>query len=167
MLDRIPTEEDWDNWKNDPPKDDVASWDRAAAKKNFLGKSIKETFSMFRSNFIAYMDDFYVMPRICFRYYIFSLAKYLEKIADAPQKSEFEFSVVDTSSAASCFFSFIEVRIKNDIEAVRDIFKELWPYVLKVANNQDKYAANLEIYGDFRLKAEEIKTLAQKAKIKI
>lgn len=171
MLDRIPTEEDWDNYEDVCLRNNQGKslWDidMQFAKKHFLGKSREQCFTLFEENFMACLDDYYAMPRICFRYYIFALAEYLSKIADLPKKSSIDMVIRSYSDAASCFLNFIKYRVEHDIESVRAILSDLWPYVLKVANNQDKYDAPIEIYGDFKLIAEEIKTLAQKSKIKI
>jgi hypothetical protein len=171
MLDRIPIEADWDNWEDVWPiesRDEKVLWDidMEYAKKRFLDKSIEDCFSFFDNNFMACIDEFYVMPRVCFRYYIFALAKYLNNIADLPKKSDEEFVYFCYSDAASCFLSFMKFKAEHDPETLMPILSELWPYVEKVANHQSKYHADMDIYGDFKVRVEEIKDIAQKAKIK-
>ena len=171
MLDRIPTEEDWDNWDDVYSKSTKSLWDLDIkyAKENFLGKSHEECFLLFQDGIGIHGDDFYAMPRKCFRYYIFALAQYFVRISERPHRTEEEKMIRADYQEIHCFFSFICFRLEHDIDTIASIFKELWPYIDKILKNEDKFVAEVEkhICGDFRVKAEEIKTLAQKAKIKI
>lgn len=170
MLDRIPTEADWDIWKDfiGCPTFEKDMWDIDIeyAKKHFMGKSKEECFAFFSEDFMRCSDDFTVMPRACFQYYIFALAEYLKNIADVPQKSREELFYLNSSDASSCFLSFITYRLKEDPQTMFPIFAELLPYVEVVAMNQEKLDASLDIYGDFKERLEEIKNLAIEQKIK-
>ena len=173
MLDRIPTEEDWDNWDDvwTKKKPEKILWDidMQFAKKNYLGKQREECSVLFQECKGIYGDDYFVMPRKCFQYYIFALAQYLVRIAEGVHRTEDEKIFHSDYEKVSWFLGYIEFRLEHDVGTIAPIFEELWPSIKKILNNKDKFVAEVEkhIYGDFRLSAKEIKTLAQKAKIKI
>ncbi len=170
MLDRIPTESDWDNWQDfygySVFEKKMWNIDIEYAKKHFMGKSKEGCATFFQEDFMRCLDDFYVMPCVCFQYYIFALAEYLKNISDAPQKSQTELFYLNSSDAASCFLNFVKNRLEQDAQTMFPIFAELFPYVEGVAFNQHKFGAKQDIYGDFKEHWEEIKCLAIGNKIK-
>lgn len=158
---KMPTEKDWDDWSDDPPKDCVTEWNRAYAKQKFQGKSLEMVLPELERNFMAYLDEFYDMPRKCFQYYIFAITKILKSRTDA----EGQKPLSSISDMASCFFSIIKSRAEHDPRALKPIMKLIWPDLVSVANNQSHFDASIEIYGDFRDHLAEIKKLSDENKI--
>ncbi|MCL4678472.1 MAG: hypothetical protein KJ017_07765 [Alphaproteobacteria bacterium] len=158
---KMPTENDWNDWSDDPPRDCVTAWNRGYAKQNFQGKSINQIIPELERNFMVYFDEYSDMPRKCFQYYIFALTQILRNCTYSDARERLS-SIPDM---ASCFFYFIKNRAEHDPKALKPIMKLLWPDLVYVANNQEHFDASLEIYGDFRDKFAEIKKFCDDNKI--
>lgn len=157
MLDRVPTEEDWDNWDDDKPYDCVVAWNRPDARNHFFGVLFDDACLMFKQDFMIYMDDLGDMPRVCFHYYFFALCDFLMRHLnnhDCENHDKFEYSISD---AASCFFYIIEHRIHYSKRSIIQIKDKIIPYIDKISQNQSCFDAKVEIYGSFLDRAEKLK----------
>ncbi len=158
---KMPTEKDWDDWSDDPPRDCVTEWNRGYAKQEFFGKTIEQVIPELKRNFMGYYDEFCDMPRRCFQYYIFAITEILKEFFESGSKEQ-RYSISDM---ASCFLSFLKDRAKNDPKSLKPIMNLIWPELERVANNQNKFYAPVDIYGDFRDNLAEIKKLCDENKI--
>jgi len=127
----IPEEKDWGNWKDD--------LDVRYAHGNFAGKSISEAIELFVEHSLHYQEDLQWMPIIPFQFYIHA---YMEYIISERSKED--------SDGASCYLRLIKLKLENEPEQVLNIFELLLPSLRAVADRQNFYDANIEIYGDFK-----------------
>jgi hypothetical protein len=134
----VPTEADW---RNEP-------WclDAAVAYEHFHGKTTAEAVQLFEQNALYYQEDVLFMPSRAFGYYARAYAEYL--MSEAAQGD---------SDGASAFISLLKFKAQWKPEDVRPIWPELRPLLERLANEQDRFDAIPEIYGDFRTR---IQTLA-------
>ena len=127
----IPEEKDWGEWKDD--------LDLRYAHKNFAGKSISEAIDLFVKHSLHYQEDLQWMPIVPFQFYIHAYKEYI-----LSERSR------DDSDGASCYLRLIKQKLENEPDHVLNIFELLLPSLEAVADRQDFYEANTEIYGDFR-----------------
>lgn len=139
----IPTDDDWGNWK-----DDI---DTSSAYKTFAGKKYDEFLDKFKNNPIEMADELRFMPSKPFQYYIFSFENYIRN--DKAKKD---------ADAASCFLRLIEEKLINQPEFILPIFDELFEVLIYVADHQDYYDADKDIYGDFQEMILNIKKIKKK-----
>ena len=135
----IPSKNDWG--KIDP-KDLDANW----AYKQFIGKSFSEAESMFRENALYYQEDLQSMSEIPFNFYVQALEKYI--ISKAAKND---------SDGASSFLGMVAWMIKKRQSILSKENKEkLLSASDHIANNQNFYDADIDIYGNFTEKLKEI-----------
>jgi len=144
---KIPNEDDWGNYKDDLEQE----W----AYKVFGGKSNDEVQKEFVQNVIERTDELRFMPVIPFRYYMLGFMKFV---------MSGNFEICGSSDAASCFLDLVKEKLIEYPEHILPIMDELYPAVEYVAKNQQKYDADLEIYGDFLQIFENIRTQYENAK---
>ena len=153
MIDRIPAEKDWDQYKSEDLKDDIDVMEFEHSKKRFLGKSNDEILSWFEDGgSIGTGEDIENMTRVPFRYYIFGYQKYI--LSEVPLK-------IEDSDAASCYLNLFLTVLQKNPEYLRPIMQELYPSIEYVAENQMKFDATIDIYGDFKEKLEKIRQLCE------
>jgi len=140
-------------WEGPPP--DAQAWgpeptdlDEAYARRIFFGKSKEEAFFLFEKNVIERASELRFMPRDCFRYYMCAFKDYL--LLPSTLKNEM------APDAASCFIGLVQEKIQVDQESILLLMPQLWPVLRYIAENQDLYDADRDIYGDFRDKLLEI-----------
>ena len=138
----IPTEAQWENYWDD--------LDTNYAHRIFFGKSNEEMQEEFRRCVIERVDEIRWMPKIPFQYYIFGLRDYV---------MERNFGFYDSSDAASCFLGLISEKLKKQPHYVKPVFQELLPSLRFVSENQELYDADIDIYGSFIEKYNEIISL--------
>ncbi len=140
----IPKESDWGIMDN-------ADRDVKYAHKIFFGKSNDEMVGEFKINALMRCEDLGVMPIIPFCYYIFGLKEYI----DAGDFDQFT-----KSESADCFLELIKERLAQSPEFIMPILPELMPTIEYVAKNQSFFDADIEFYGDFMDKLNDISRLA-------
>jgi hypothetical protein len=141
MSEIIPNEIDWRGYEKD--------LDVKYLYNLFFGKSIDEVLCYFEnSHSIERMDELLFAPRKVFQYYVLAFARYV--------LSE---KAVGDSDSASSFFTLLKAREKRDSGSVKEIFDSLLKTVNFIANNQEYYDADISIYGDFKERAQEIRSM--------
>ena len=150
----IPTEEDWNNWKDDPPPSEAILDGINFAKEYYIGKSRDQITSQLDNHFSLYCDYLYDMPKNVFQYYIFALEKHISSIPN--RKTTLD----DRDYHASTFINIIEYRTENNQESLKEIIHNMLPSLEFIVENQEKiYDLDIDIYGDFKVKLQKIKAL--------
>jgi len=144
-MKKIPTEQYWSGYHNDI--------DARYAYKIFFGKSNEDMQPAFKRNVIERTDELRFMPIRAYQYYIFGLRDYVRNR---------DFDVLESSDAASCFIKLALEKLKDAPNSILPILDELLPDLEYVANNQDLYEAEVDIYGDFKNIYKEILIVAGK-----
>jgi hypothetical protein len=140
---KIPGREEWAGYKSD--------LDVKNAHQLFFGKSIAEVQQYFEGGqSIQRASELLFVPRPAFQYYVFALAEYL-----VSEKA------IGDSDSASPFLRLLIAREKRDPGSVAQIYTRLAPTVEYVASHQEKYDADVGIYGDFQDHAAELKALCE------
>ena len=141
---RVPTEEDWGNWR--------ADLDQAYAHRIFAGKSLKDILPLFEENVIERTDELRFMPPVPFRYYVIGFRDYVT--SERVFRTEHE-----VSDAASCFLGLILDKLENEPDTIIPIMPHLMPAAEYVARNQAKFDASVDIYGSFLDKLARVHAL--------
>lgn len=129
--DRIPSKSDWG---------DLSDGDVFEAFEYFSGKSNDELQVDFKSNVIQRCSNLRWMPIYPFCYYIFGLKQYIESGDNG---------LYDISDAVSCFIELIEEKAKSNQDEMKALYPKIKSFIEHIALNQEKYEADIEIYGDF------------------
>ena len=140
---RIPDAQDWAGHELD--------MEANYAHGHMFGKSIEEVMYDFRYCAIERGIELRCMPRAAFQYYVFAFAKILNSAGEG----------VGQSDCASVFLHLLCDREKDDAGSVAQIYPDLRTTVEHVAGNQAYFDAPLDIYGDFRDLAAELKALCE------
>jgi hypothetical protein len=135
---KIPDDRDWSPEFFEDADDE---W----AYQKLFGKTSNEALMQLKSNSLAYTENLGAMPKAAFRFYFKVLVEYLLS----------EDSKGDPSAADGAFGL-----IKYDIQSGQNRCLELKAYLptilREVANRQDFYDADIEIFGNFKEMAESI-----------
>ena len=141
----IPTEKDWGNYKSD--------LDIFHAYKIFAGKTNSEAVNEFKKNVINRCDDLRWMPLVPFQFYLLAYRDYI--LAG-------NFDIFDKADAVSCFIGLVKEVLINKSEFISPLIEELMPTLKHIAENQNFYEADIDIYGDFNNELKEIEALIAK-----
>ncbi|WP_266125940.1 hypothetical protein [Acinetobacter bereziniae] len=128
----IPTISDWGEI-------DPIDYDAQYTFDKYMDKSLNDMMEMLHSSLMERAFELQYMPDKVFNYYILGLKKYIEVTALND----------DTSSAVSIFFNLIEERVRKEPNVIKDVYPELKPILYHIANNQEKFDADVDIYGKF------------------
>lgn len=139
ILKRIPDSQAWKGYEDDL---DVKYFHDFAFGKTI--DEIQDYFGQMRS--IERADELLFSPRIVFQYYIQAFAKYVMS-----EKAKGD------SESASPFLTLLLSREKKDVGSVKNIYHLLAKTIDFIAENQTYFDANIEIYGDFKSIANEIR----------
>ncbi|MBC3873747.1 hypothetical protein [Undibacterium flavidum] len=139
----IPSKEAW----GEILKDDL---DMQAAYNDFFGKSNRDMREAYANYSIEMVDSLRWMPPVPFRYYIKGFAEFL--LSDGLHK-------IDASDAASSFLRLIEEKLRKQSNLLAPIIDDVLPVVRHLAENQEAFEVDVEIYGDFKEKRETIESL--------
>ena len=149
----IPTEEDWFSWPANAVR--PMDLDENYARRRFLGKSFEEALRLFRETAVlGCSEDVSCMPPVPFRYY---MLVYNAHVLSEGERERTDYD--DASDGASSFLELIEDKLEVDAKTIAPIMNDLMPTVEFVGMNQEKYDADIDIYGDFLVKARRIKAL--------
>ncbi len=138
-LSSPPKKEDWGDYKSD--------LDQNHAHSVFAARTNQEMQRFFRDNPIEMTDELRWMPDVPFRYYMLGFRDFM--MAE-------DFDGHD-SDAASCFLGLILEKLEKYPLTIVPIMQELLPAVEYVAQNQAKFDASTEIYGNFLDRLAKIK----------
>src|SRR5258706_12037609 len=130
----IPTEADWGKYE--------ANLDQEYAHRLFTGKSIRDALPLFHTNVLERAGDLHFMPAIPFQYYVLAFKEYV--LSEAALEDE-----VEAASAADSFLNLIESRLRDDPRSIAPVIGELLPSVDFVTAHQERYHADVAIYGVF------------------
>ncbi len=128
----IPKDSDWGAYEKD--------LDVKAAYHRFAGKQFDALLDEYHNNPIEMTDELRFMPKVPFQYYIISFKHY---VCSELSKND--------SDAASCYLRLIEEKLEKQPSYILPIMDKLLDSVKHVANNQNYYDADIDIYGDFIL----------------
>lgn len=128
----IPTISDWGEI-------DPIDYDAQYTFDKYMDKSLNDMMEMLHSSLMERAFELQYMPDKVFNYYILGLKKYIEVTALND----------DTSSAVSIFFNLIEERVRKEPNVIKDVYPELKPILYHIANNQEEFDADVDIYGKF------------------
>lgn len=139
-MKHIPTEIEWRSvpWCLDIPY----------AYDHFFGKTLAEAIQLFEENAIYFQEDLMWMPKPCLSFYLDAYIDYL--LGD---------SSAGDSDGASCFFWLIEIRHLEIGSFDRATISRTRQVLERLATRQSWYAADVEIYGDFRERAKSMHKL--------
>jgi hypothetical protein len=136
---RIPGAMEWSGYE--------ADLDVRDAHRMMFGKRIEEVQQYFGDvHSISRADELLFMPRGAFQYYVLAFAEFVSS----------ERARGDSDSASS-FLRLLLAREERDPGSVSRIYDELAPVVEFVAENQPRFEAAPEIYGDFRELADKLR----------
>lgn len=143
-LRSVPDQDDWAGCHDD--------LDVRYACHLLFGKTVDEVRYQFRDTFsIERASELLYAPRRVFQYYVFAFVSILESPAES----------VGESDCASVFLRLLCDREESDPGSVAQIYPELRATVEHVAANQAFFDAPVDIYGDFRDRAAELKALCE------
>ena len=121
------------------------------AYHRYFGKTTDDVKYDFRDLVIERASELRFVPRSVFQYYVFAWIDLFE----SPGES------VGQSDCASVFLNLLRDREEADPGSVAEIYAELRVTVEYVAANQEFFDADVDIYGDFRDRAADIKALCE------
>lgn len=137
----VPKEQDWVSEYSD-------DLDYQYAFTRLFGKNRDESIELIKLNALSYIEDLGLMPPKVFQFYFKVLIEYL---LSNESKGE--------SDAASSIFRLIKYDIESNLNKAKSI-KAFLPLILRsVAERQEFYDADIDIYGDFKEKALRIERL--------
>lgn len=140
---RIPSRADW----SDIDQNDLdAKW----AFDTFFGKSFAEAEAMFESNALYYQEDLQSMAAIPFNFYAPALVKY---ITSNRAKGD--------SDGASSFLNLVTWLLKSNRSIMTpETLRAMLAAARHIAQRQEFYEADADIYGTFTERHAEIERLA-------
>ena len=140
---QMPNKNDWSGYQGDLGVEYM--------RKKFFGKSWQEVIGEFgESRSIERADELLFCPRIVFQYYIQAFVQYI--YCDRAKGD---------SDSAKAFLNLLKYREKSDPGSVSNILDYLEPVIEYATSNQEFFEAPVDIYGDFRDLAKEIRVLCQ------
>jgi hypothetical protein len=149
----VPTQADWD-WGHEKCLD---HWECEYEyyRQMFLGKGIQEMVLYLADNPAEAWGALYCMPKVPFRYYVFAFKILL---LGEGQPGNVTYCPVP-SEVASCLLSLIKIKLEESPNVILPVMEELMPVAEYVAANQEMLEANIDIFGSFAEKVDEIKRL--------
>ena len=149
-MDR-PTEADWRDWP--PQAERPLDLDEAYARRRFAGKSFDQALEVFRTfPVLGCSEDLGYMPPVPFRFYMLVFAEHVLKHAHRNDNLE-------APDAASSFLDLVERKLAQERESIAPIMNNLLPALQFIGANQELYAANPDMYGDFKEQIGRIMSL--------
>ncbi len=140
---RIPDAADWVGCEGDV--------EARYARGVLFGKSIDEVMYDFRDFTSERACELLAVPRPVFQYYVFAFVPLFASPGESAEQAD----------CASVFLHLLCDREKRDPGSVAQIHAELRATVDHVANSQAFFDADIDIYGDFRDHAAELKALCE------
>ena len=116
------------------------------AVQNWLGKSIQDGVTMLESNSLHYCEDFTYMGKYAYNYYFDSIIEY----AKSDKSNE------DCDFINAVLNSTIEFRWDEEKDIIEGSKSKINHFLNLIITNYDKFEIDLDIYGDLKLKAQEL-----------
>jgi hypothetical protein len=98
-------------------------------------------------------EDIFWMPKKPFQYYIFGFCDFVIRQ---------DFGILESSDAPSSFLDLILYKVEKQFDYILPILPRLLKDIEYIANNQELYDADEDIYGNFQEKLAHIKELSRK-----
>lgn len=143
----VPTEQDW----GDCNSGRIEDLDLKYAHDVFIGKTNEEMRRHYKDHVLMRAEDFHWMPQKPFQYYIFGFRDFVLRR---------DFGVFENSDAASSFLQLILLKLKEQPDHILPVLSQLMPDIEFIANNQELYEADKDIYGEFKDILREISELS-------
>jgi hypothetical protein len=145
-MNMVPTEEDWGEYNSGRIED----LDLKYAHGVFTGKTNEEMLPLYKDHVLMRAEDIHWMPKKPFQYYIFGFRDYVIRR---------DFGFYESSDAASSFLRIVLLKLREQPEFILPVLSKLMPDIEFIANNQELYDADIDIYGDFKELLHQIKEL--------
>lgn len=139
-FESIPRECDWGDWNNDI--------DQQFSHAVYFGRSNEEMQSRFLASPVEAASELQFMPRVPFQYYMLGFRDSVVSLRHD------EFVKADSGS---CFLRLILHKLKHERDDIIPIMDSLVDALDFIADNQDRYDADIDIYGDFKEIRDSIK----------
>jgi hypothetical protein len=153
----IPTEADWE-W-GDEERPDRWECEYDYYRRKFMGKGIQEMVLYLADNPPEALCALLFMPQKPFLYYVFAFNILL---LGEEQAGNFAYPPL-YAEVASCLLALIEIKLKKSPSVILTVMEELMPVAQYVAANQELLEADIDIFGSFAEKVDEIKRLYAEA----
>ena len=140
---KVPTKADWGDLKVDP--------EVRYGYRKFGGKTIEQALPMFVDNPIERGAELRFSTVRVVDYYIFCYVNHLLSPASEGH-----------SDVASVFIGLVLNRLERYPSQFERVFDEIFPAIERVADEQDFFDADTNIYGAFAFKRDEILALRAK-----
>jgi len=138
----VPTKAAWGDLNVDP--------ELSYAYKNFGEKSRLEAEPKFARNVIERAGELRIMPGNVFSYYMMAFNDHI---------NFGHYEVADAGDVFSCFIGVVESRLASEPEKIMSIMEVIMPTLHWIANSQDIFRVNREIYGNFSERVYKISDL--------
>jgi hypothetical protein len=136
---KIPSSSDWGELSDIDVRDSYGV---------FFGKDRTEVGKLFQVNIVRAYTSLNWMPIIPFGYYIIGLKEYIEDGC---------YNEIDMPDIVEAFISVIENKVKTHPDYMSKLIYQLYPLLDHIADHQNSYDADKDIYGDFRKRVSKIK----------
>jgi hypothetical protein len=153
----IPTAAEWE-WGDDE-ECPTQFLDYRYARERYLGKSIDQILDIFLENPLA-GHVFFAMPAIPLRYYIMV---YKRLLLDSTTFAKL-MDMGHAADAANAFLGCVRLFLLQRPKAIMPVIEDLLPVMDYVALHQSLLDADLDIYGSFADKVDEIRRLCAQQK---
>jgi hypothetical protein len=128
----IPGKNEWGN----PDEEDL---EVRYAYDNFFGKSLVEAVQMFQENALHFQEDLGSMPAIPFNYYVMAFVTYIT--SDLAEGD---------ADGASAFLRMTHWQLRHHSDLIDvGVVSAMLVACATVAQRQNFYTADIDIYGDF------------------
>ncbi|MBK7750058.1 MAG: hypothetical protein IPP57_26160 [Candidatus Obscuribacter sp.] len=145
----IPTRQDWGEIEDNFG----LNW----SFQKFFGKSVKEMLPYFEEHPLSASEALVYMPEVPFRYYMFCFKEVLLSEKCLSTGLNFE-----APNLASTFLLLLESKLTESPSSLVGVIDQLMPVAEFVALNQERYNADIDIYGSFPELLTKIKQLASR-----
>jgi hypothetical protein len=132
-MNTIPTEADWEDYSD--------HLDIKYAHDMFIGKTNEQMLSEYKDRVLSRSEDIFWMPKRPFQYYICGFRDFVMRQ---------DFGLCESADAASSFLNLIVHKLENQPDFILPILQQLLPDIEFIANNQELFEADEEIYGNFQ-----------------
>lgn len=157
---KIPTRADWE-WPDGHHRLERLD-DYEFYRTKFLGKGVEEMISYLEDNPTETALALYCFPTIPFQYYV-AAYRILLLGRDTPCDA---FDGYQLCLVADSFFSLLKAKLQETPEVILPIMDDLLSLAEYVADRQDFFDADADIFGSFRDRYFEIKGLYEEQRVR-
>ena len=87
------------------------------------------------------------------------MENHIECLRQACLNKDIPFQLFDDADAVSSFIKLIEYKLKHSRSMMTPLIAELMPSIIYICDNQTKFNASIDIYGDFKEKIKAIREI--------